>query len=316
MKTYINKVKRYGTITASVSVMLLSLSSCEDKYRVESPNFDLTDVQYSGVVGEPVTFRLGGNADLVTFYSGEEGNDYEFHNANRIYPGVLKCGAVIRFDHTGTFPDMEAAGKFDRCLDLMYSYDFSGSTINYNTSTVWYQDQAIKNATWHSVKDRFSDWPNKKTAASGVTLNPIDISDIFDDADGRFVYFGWKYVVEPVVSTSTAAGAGGSRRIVAYANYFTITFKAEEFDLPVPILEHVDIQWKQAYMPGYFDVTSNTGAVSLPDTVTRISTTSAGVTFNSLPISPKYAKEGWMISPPLKLSTTSDLGPEDRKSVV
>jgi len=52
---------------------LLMMISCEDK--IAAPEIQITTESNTYQAGKPVKFNIQGNADMISFYSGEPTND-------------------------------------------------------------------------------------------------------------------------------------------------------------------------------------------------------------------------------------------------
>src|SRR5690606_20445264 len=102
---------------------------------IEPVEFDVTiEEGITLKVGEPVAFRLSGNADLVKFYSGEFKNDYEYHDKDR----YREIGVEMSYEHYMFGNNDPHKVNRDHTGVLMYSNDFNGD-YNYENvaSTDW-----------------------------------------------------------------------------------------------------------------------------------------------------------------------------------
>ena len=55
---------------------LIALGSCNEM-EPEEPNFSVEPSQTEVAVGEPISFFFDGNPNFITFFSGEEGHQYD-----------------------------------------------------------------------------------------------------------------------------------------------------------------------------------------------------------------------------------------------
>lgn len=67
-------------ITFSIIVIaaLAMSAACEKELVPEPVSFDVTATDHDYQVGDTITFRISGNPDMITFYSGEPGANYDF----------------------------------------------------------------------------------------------------------------------------------------------------------------------------------------------------------------------------------------------
>jgi hypothetical protein len=152
-----------------VATLPLLIACTKDKI-VEDPEFEVSLPATTFKVGEPVTFSFKGAPEVITFYSGEKGADYEFKNAERIYDATTSL----------SFHSAKYAGNNDNLVALKYSTNFNGV----------YEPDAIRQATWVDITNRFHIPPINGTSAVMEFSNEKDISDIFPNAETP-VYFGW-----------------------------------------------------------------------------------------------------------------------------
>lgn len=147
--------------------MVGSLLTLSCKKEVEAPKFDITFDQKVYTVDEPITFGITGGAELITFYSGESGNEYEFRERFRV-------------DGTPTlqFNTYRQNAPQDNSLSLMVSTDFSGT----------YDVENLQKATWTDITSR-------AMLSEGIDNTPsgsIDLSDL--QQEGIPLYIAFKYI--------------------------------------------------------------------------------------------------------------------------
>jgi hypothetical protein len=76
-----------------IFISAVILGSCQ-KEEVLAPKFDVsTEIpfwsgKYSVKVNDPVKFLIDGNADFITFYSGESGKEYQYRDRTVLPNGV------------------------------------------------------------------------------------------------------------------------------------------------------------------------------------------------------------------------------------
>ncbi|WP_423129382.1 DUF5017 domain-containing protein [Gaoshiqia sp. Z1-71] len=154
---------------------LLVMASCEREIEVDMPDFDVTTNSATYQVGEEITFDIkGGDAHIISFYSGETLKDYAFKEGRVV--NVSGAGATMQFQSS------VQSGTQANQLSVMASSDFNGDYSSVET---------VKAATWTDITTRFLLGTNATFKASGN----VDISDLMVDDEPIFIAF--KYVTQP-----------------------------------------------------------------------------------------------------------------------
>ncbi|WP_256012354.1 DUF5017 domain-containing protein [Desertivirga xinjiangensis] len=154
------------------------LFSCSNE--VEAPSFDVKTEKQEYKVGDSVSFTLSGHADIITFYSGEKGKEYQFKNRTEASGKLeLEMETQVLF---GSQPDN---------LSVLVSTDFNNV---YDTTNV-------RAAKWSDITKRFT-LSTSAAGANGVRTSSgkVDISDLI--VSGKPLYFAYKYLGQPVSPTS------------------------------------------------------------------------------------------------------------------
>ncbi len=137
-----------------------------------TPDFEVTATTGSFKAGEPVLFRFSGNADIISFYSGEPLKDYTFR-AGR----TATCtGGLLSFTSAVT------GGAQTGQLAVLASSDFNGQYANLT---------AVQAATWTDITARFTLGTSATFLASGAK----DISDLL--VKGKPLYIAFRYLAKP-----------------------------------------------------------------------------------------------------------------------
>ncbi|NGF55247.1 DUF5017 domain-containing protein [Parapedobacter sp. SGR-10] len=144
--------------------------SCEKGVVPDAPEFDAHVASSIYKVGDSIIFNLEGNPDVITFYSGENGAAYAFRDQERVYEATTGL----------SFYSAMYAGNNPDCAALKYSIDYNGE----------YTPEAIRQATWVDITDRFHIPTINGTSAVLEPSGEKDISDIFPD-ENTPVYFAW-----------------------------------------------------------------------------------------------------------------------------
>lgn len=158
-------MKKYLTVIS----IIFTLVSCEDSYEVKTPDFSVATEKNSYVVGEKVKFDIEGSVDMINFYSGEIGNDYAYHNIERIYD----------MEPSLSFNIAKFSGDNEDSAELLYTTDFNED----------YSFENVKNVNWTNISDLFNIPPIVGTTASFSDGGKVDISSFVEE--GKPIYFAW-----------------------------------------------------------------------------------------------------------------------------
>ncbi len=148
------------------AIALTVLASCSKELTIEPLSFDVTTPSTTYSVGDTVKFKFSGNADFISFYSGEEGHNYEFRERTTI-DGVPQ----LEFTSYAQF------GAQTNTLSLLVSNNFSGTR---NTAQ-------ISAATWTDITSRAT----LSTGANNTPSGVINLSDFL--AQKKPIYVAFKY---------------------------------------------------------------------------------------------------------------------------
>ncbi|MFD1631734.1 DUF5017 domain-containing protein [Pseudopedobacter beijingensis] len=152
-------------------VMLLAGSACkkENRLKLDELDFDVSASTTEVSVNENVDFYFTGNAESLSFYSGEFLNDYNF-----------KDGRTLDVTGGQTMSFMSAVDKGTQVdqLSVWASIDFDG---NYE------RIESVHEASWIDITNRFVLGTNNAFLASGEK----DITDIYEK--GKPLYIAYKY---------------------------------------------------------------------------------------------------------------------------
>jgi uncharacterized protein DUF5017 len=159
-------------------LMLLSgLYACTKK-DAESPNFEVTWAKTSYAVNEPILFKFTGSADIISFYSGQPGKEYEFRDRYRV-DGIPQM----------KFTSYRQFGPQNNTLNLLASMNFNGV----------FNPENIALATWTDITSRATLSTGADNTASGI----VDLSDFMKP--DSVVYIAFRYIAkaDPAISQPT-----------------------------------------------------------------------------------------------------------------
>ncbi len=165
------KFQYYNMLLLGVLVM----ASCSKDIKVEAPSFDVTTEAATYKAGQPITFKIqGGDAHIISFYSGETLKDYASKDGRII--DVKGAGATMEFASSVQL------GTQTNQLSVLASTNFNGD----------YSSLAkVKAATWTDITGRFA----LGTTAAFLASGKIDISDLM--VSGKPIYIAYKYTTRP-----------------------------------------------------------------------------------------------------------------------
>lgn len=151
-------------------MMLTCLLACEEE-KVNTPEFSISVERLSYKVNDTVHFNISGRPDFITFYSGEDGNNYDY---------------IRRTEAEGTsffsFSSKTTSGSIAKqanTLKLLYSVDFTGVNDAEN----------IRKAEWKDITSR-------AILTAGVVTTPSGNIDISDLRSEKSIHFAFKYTAE------------------------------------------------------------------------------------------------------------------------
>ena len=120
-----------------IGMVMLFLMACV-KEDVDRPTFDVPDKDVAVNVGDSLHFNFTGDANIITFYSGEPGSVYEYKDrTQKELEGTVELSFATRVMNSYDLP---------REVDVMVSTDFNGN----------YTFDDVSAANWTNISDRFS----------------------------------------------------------------------------------------------------------------------------------------------------------------
>lgn len=151
-----------------VTVLLTSMAfaSCSKELAFEPLSFGVTTSSTTYKVGDTVHFTFTGSPDIISFYSGEEGNNYAFRERT-----TLDGKPQLQFTSFAQY------GTQLNTLQLLVSNDFTGT----------YTAAQINKATWMDITTKATLSKGADNTSSGV----IDLSEFL--AQKKPINFAFKY---------------------------------------------------------------------------------------------------------------------------
>lgn len=159
---------------------LLILMACSKEKLLEDPNFDVKTSSNTYKVGDRINFNFSGNPDIISFYSGEVGNDYNYLSG-RLMSAIAK---------TSFYTSKLSTGQPDQ-LEVLVSSDFNGV----------YTIENVQAANWEPITSAF----NYATGTPEVFSKEAVISDAVAKKDN--IFLGFRYRTKPRAQAGNLLGA-------------------------------------------------------------------------------------------------------------
>ena len=165
-------MKKIKYLFAAFLLSALAFQSCEDLEEVETPDFAIS-YNLKAKVGEPVEFKVENAPNFLYFYAGDFEHQYKYKDRTNAEGTVTM--SFLNSQKWGTGTNKEGN------LTVWYSKDYDGSG----------EATAVNSATWTNISDRFN-----ISKLYDFTLQESGVVDITDLADGKTIYFGFKYFAD------------------------------------------------------------------------------------------------------------------------
>ena len=110
-----------------MAAVAAALVACDKGFeKVTEPTLELSTPMTTYFTQEPVVFNIESNANFLSFYSGERGNDYAYAQQERIYEGEAFVSFNTAFQAGSQWKTQLEADPEKKSLRMFYSTDFSG----------------------------------------------------------------------------------------------------------------------------------------------------------------------------------------------
>lgn len=176
--------------------IIASLAACNKDLTIDPVDFSVTTDKAVYNVGDTVHFSFAGNPDIISLYTGEEGNNYEFRTRT-----TINGKPQLEFNSYAQY------GMQVNTLQLLVSTNFSGT----------YSPTDVNAATWTDLTTRAT----LSTGANNTPSGIVDLSDIL--AQKKPVYLAFKYV----------GATGGTQKTWTITSLVLNLLKADNSVVPV-----------------------------------------------------------------------------------
>ncbi len=185
-------------IIICLALLLIGGVGCK-KFTLTAPDFNVEVTTLNYKVGDTVNFNCSGNADYVTFYSGEIGYNHDFINRTSSL-GTPQLQFISFVQNANTIDSLQL-----KATNNLRSWDAEG----------------ISNANWTDITNRAILSTGKDSTPSGIVrLNDFAFNDSFVLA---FRYSGFVGSAYPVASKWTIRGVTISNVLADSSNYTLAT---------------------------------------------------------------------------------------------
>lgn len=218
-------MKRIIDILAVAAVAVSCHSGFE---KAVTPTLEVRTDREAYFTDDAVVFHIDSDADFISFYSGEDGNAYEYAQKERIYEGELSLSFSTNFGSGNQWTRQASEDPERKIIRLFWSSDFSGE----------YTHEAIAAATWNELT-ALAQFPtvraeNAKSVAEAVASGTIDVTVL--GQEGKPVYFAFKYLIDAYDGTN-------ARSRVGIFN-FLVSSEAAAVNAVSEALTHATAGWK------------------------------------------------------------------------
>ncbi|MDD7887838.1 DUF5017 domain-containing protein [Flavivirga sp. 57AJ16] len=262
-------MKKTIYVISGLLLLILLVESCEDLQEVETPQYEVA-FSTTAKVGEPIEFMVENAPNFLSFYSGEFGHEYKNRTRTNA-EGIIN----MSFDSSQNWQN--GISRSTQSLSVQVSSDYDG------TGT----PEAIANATWTDISDRF-------TLATDRTYDYTNsgIADITDlAADGKPVFIAFKIYAIGKVSE-------GNRQGEYRLDNFNIELAVSGESYSLPKADMTTPGFNMVNVAGFNDNTVFDHWVLWDNDFYRIKGEQAD-----------YTNEDWLITEPINLTgVTPDIG--------
>jgi hypothetical protein len=149
-----------------IILVIILTTSCKKVFDVKPDDFNVTLLNTPSKVGDTAKFAIDGNPDFITFYSGENGSNYEYRNR------TFADSSIPQINFTSFGQNLSALHP--NSLSLLVSSNYNGDTLN------------ITNSIWTDITSR-------AILSTGATNTPSGTISLADFRKFDSVYVAFRY---------------------------------------------------------------------------------------------------------------------------
>ncbi|WP_353140138.1 DUF5017 domain-containing protein, partial [Pseudopedobacter sp.] len=162
-----------------ILLLVTIISACSKTMELDALDFDASIAQETVKAGDQITFDLKGNANIVTFYSGEIGKDYQYREGR----------PLELFEPQVSFSSNANYGTQKDQMSILVSTEFNGDFTPAGIKA------SFDAGEWVDISDEFY-MPERATPAVTVPSGTFDLSNIIT-AEKKGLYFAYRNQVKP-----------------------------------------------------------------------------------------------------------------------
>ena len=208
--------------------------------RVTDPELEVFLDAPAVYVDEPVNFRFEGNADIISFWSGEQGSDYAWRETDRIYSGAGKLSFGTAFMNGAQWKNQASADPDTKLLTFWWSDDFGGD----------YTPTGVANAHWHDATSLFTFASTRvddaRNLANATPSGSVPLENLLPAGNKGPFWFAFRYHLKPIVDAATDS------RSRAVVSGFTVKSVNEALHADEAVVTHSSAGWSFVNI-GYTD---------------------------------------------------------------
>lgn len=213
--------------------------------KVSEPTLELSTPTTTYFTQEPVVFHIESDANFLSFYSGERGNDYAYAHKERIYEGEAYLSFNSAFQAGAQWKRQLETDVEKKLLRVFYSVDFSGV----------YTIEEVERATWKELTTHFTFPESRATSAKALNQTTpsgaVNVKELIAEEDlSKPIYFAFYYRAEGYDATLNNA------RSRASVMNFQLYTRCEEVNATENIATQSNAGW-QFVTKGYENESGN-----------------------------------------------------------
>lgn len=222
----------YSIICAIVA--MATMVSCDNLWTIETQDTLTITLRNDKVyTQEDVVFDFSGDADVISFFSGEKGSEYDYFSSERTYEGVPYFTFSSAFQAGDQWLLQNESNVEKRPLSILYSTDFAGD----------YTAEGVSAATWMDITSKFtfpeSKVSNAKDPALATSAGTYPLAELLAEGDmDKRITFAVRYHMNPVTGV-----VEGKERSRAAIHNFSITNRNEEENMSVDYASQADLDF-------------------------------------------------------------------------
>jgi len=249
---------------------VLACAGCERIETAREVDVEITIEDKNYTVDDPVVFKFTGDADVISFYSGEIGHDYAYREGR-----IFEKDFLVNFETQRQDGTLEQGDQFR----LFVSRDFD-EEITF--------DNVHNYDKWEEITDRFT-WAKLGNGSAYILSGIHSIADHIDYENGNKLIFA----IKQTVKNQNINGTGGLNRLRGF------TLKEKTYTSETQLFKHsATTDWTLVSsphkQPGRAEI--------LADLVMMRNSWQAQYL--------DYETYDWAVSKPIEIVPTVDIGPD------